>query len=175
MPIRHFVSTIAATSLVALAPTTALAKSQVKQGSAKIDNLVKCKTIADPMQRLACYDENVAPLETAIAKKDLLIVDRSKAEEANRSLFGYGASGVGQFLGIDNLDSIESTVKSSGVNGDGGVIVTLADGSRWSQQDDKPMWGAIKPGAAVKVVRGTLGSYIVRIKGQVGFKAIRIG
>ncbi|MEO6434051.1 MAG: hypothetical protein ABIO29_08775 [Sphingomicrobium sp.] len=158
-----------------LAPGSAVSGREVQQGSPKFDNLVKCRKIAEPVERLACYDANVAPLEAAIASKDILIVDRSKAEEANRSLFGYGASGVGQFLGLGNLDQIDSTVASSGFNGDGGVIVTLADGSRWSQQDDKPMYGSIAKGAAVKVVRGTLGSYIVRIKGQIGFKAIRIG
>lgn len=169
----------AATLLLAAALTFAsgavAARKQVAQGSPRIDALVKCRQIADPVQRLACYDNNVAPLETAIAKKDILIVDRSRAEAANRSLFGFGTSGFGQFLGLGDLDHIESTVVSSGFNQDGGVTVTLADGSRWSQQDDKPMWGEIKKGAKVKIVRGTLGSYIVRIQGQVGFKAIRIG
>lgn len=153
----------------------ALARKPVQQGSPKIDNIVKCRSIADAAQRLACYDANITPLQTAIAQKDILVVDRSKAEAANRSLFGYGTSGFGQFLGLGDLDHIESTVVTSGFNQNGGVIVTLADGSRWSQQDDKPMWGDIKKGTAVSVVRGTMGSFIVRIKGQIGFKAIRLG
>lgn len=165
---------VVAAALVLAAPAAG-ARKAVPQGSPAVDNLVKCRQIADAGQRLACYDTNVAPLETAIAKKQILIVDRSKAEAANRSLFGYGTSGFGQFLGLGNLDKIESTVASSGFNGDGGVTVTLADGSRWSQQDDKQMYGDIKKGAKVVIVRGTLGSYIVRITGQVGFKAIRIG
>ena len=83
--------------------------------------------------------------------------------------------GIGAMFGLGEVQKIDSTVVRTGSNGTGGVTVTLADGSRWSQQDDKEMWGTIKPGTAVTVVRGLMGSYIVRIKGQVGFKAIRIG
>lgn len=171
----HKAMLLALAVMVAVVPAAVMAKKAVQQGSPKIDNIMKCRAIADAAQRLACYDANISPLETALAKKEILVVDRSRAEAANRSLFGYGSSGFGQFLGLGDLDHIESTVVSAGRNADGGVTVTLADGSRWSQQDDKPMWGDIKAGTKVEVVRGTLGSYIVRIKGQVGFKAIRIG
>lgn len=172
---KRFIQLGAVATLAIAVPGAVAAKKPLPQGSAKIDSLLKCRSVTDPAQRLACFDANVATLGTAIASKDVIIVDRKRAEEANHQLFGFAAPAIGQLFGIGDLDHIDSTLKSSGYNSEGGITVTLADGSRWSQQDDKAMFGSLRPGTPVTVVRGLMGSYVVRIKGQIGFKAIRIG
>jgi len=114
-------------------------------------------------------------MSAAIAKKDLVVVDREKARAAKRSLFGFSVSGFGGlFGGGDEVTQIESTVKSTGRNVDGGWIITLSDGSVWSQTDDWPGLDP-RPGKKVIVQRAALGSYRLSIPGQNGIKVKRIG
>jgi hypothetical protein len=53
-------------------------------------------------------------------------------------------------------------------------VITLQDGSVWTQTDDWPGLDA-RPGKKVIVKRGTLGSFWLSIPGQNGIKVKRIG
>jgi hypothetical protein len=161
------------------APATSAPKNKVAEGPppAEITALLNCRNIADSAERLACYDKAAATMGAAVAKRDLVVIDRESVKKTKRGLFGFSIPNLGIF-GDDNdeveIKQIEGTVVSTAFNSDGGYIFRLADGSRWSQLDSKPF--AIPPQGGDKVVvkKGTLGSYFLTVQGQPGVKVKRI-
>lgn len=164
--------------LIAALPTAAMAKNPrtvTKRTQTEVDVLLSCRAVADAQARLACYDDKAAKLSTAVAERNVVIIDKVQAHEASRALFGFSIPNFGGlFGGGDEIQKIDSTVASSGYNADGGLILTLADGSVWSQTDDKP---TIPPrhGEKVTVSRGMMGSFFVETRSSNMFKAKRVG
>jgi hypothetical protein len=163
--------------LLALAAATAApARNPVPGGTpAIVQGLLACRAIADSTQRLACYDRQSSAVASAIDRKDLVVIDKERATEAKRSVFGFSVPSFAGLLGGGELNQIEGTVSEVGQNAEGGLIVKLADGSTWSQTDDTPVALEPRRGDKVVVKRGALGSYFVKVGGQPGFKAKRIG
>jgi hypothetical protein len=133
-----------------------------------------CRSITAADQRLACFDREAAAMDKAIASQDLVVVDKEKARAAGRSVFGFAIPNFGGLFGSNaDIKQIEATIKGTGHNQDGGWILTLDDGSIWTQTDDWPGFDA-RPGKKVIVKRGSLGSFWLTI-GQSGIKVKRIG
>jgi hypothetical protein len=140
---------------------------------ATVQALLACRAIADNNQRLACYDRASGPIAQAIQNKDLVMIDRERAQAAKKELFGYSVSGISALLGGGDITQIEGVIAAVGNNPDGGWVIKLADGSVWSQIDDTPMALEPRKGDKVLIKRGTLGSYFVKVSGQPGYKAKR--
>jgi hypothetical protein len=142
---------------------------------AQVQHLLACRTITAADQRLACYDRETAAMSKAIETKDLVMLDKEKARAAGRSLFGFSVPNFGGLFGSNgDISQIEGTIKSAAHNSDGGWLITLDDGSVWTQTDDWPGLDA-RAGKKVTVKRGVLGSYWLSIPGQNGIKVKRIG
>lgn len=142
---------------------------------AQVQRLMNCRSIAAADQRLACYDRESAAIQQAITNEDLYMVDREKARAATRSLFGFSIPNFGGLFGnSDQISQIEGTIKSAGRNSDGGWVITLDDGSVWSQTDDWPGLDP-RPGKKAVVKRSALGSFWLSISGQNGIKVKRVG
>jgi hypothetical protein len=152
------------------------AKHQVQTGTpAQVERLLACRSITAADQRLACYDRESAAMNQAIANKDLVLIDKEKARAAGRSLFGFSIPNFGGLFGSGGeISQIDGTIKATGRNQDGGWVITLEDGSVWTQTDDWPGLDA-RPGKKVIVKRGVLGSFWLSIPGQNGIKVKRIG
>ena len=165
-------------ALLAALPAAGIAKNPsrvTKRTNTEVDLLLSCRAVADSQARLACYDDKAAKLSTAVAERNVVIIDKVQAHEASRALFGFSVPNFGGlFGGGEGIDKIESTVAGFAFNADGGLIVTLADGSVWSQTDDAMV---IQPrrGDKVTVSRGTLGSFFVATQRMNQFKAKRVG
>lgn len=142
-----------------------------------VQQLIACRLIADSAQRLACYDRQSDVLNQAIAKKDVVVIDKARATATRRSLFGFSIPDFGGLFGGagDDIKKIETTVVTSGHNADGGWTVKLADGSMWTQTDDTPVALPPERGDKVVVVRGALGAYFLQLGKQPGFKVRRVG
>ena len=172
---------ILATVTCALLSTSAVEaapRRQAKAGTpAQIQRLLGCRGLADAAQRLACFDRESSTMDEAIARKDLVFIDRERATAASRSLFGFSVpSFAGLFGGDDNeIKEIQSTVAAVANNADGGWTIRLADGSTWTQTDDAPL--GIRPARGHKVVvrRGLLGAFRISVNGQPAIKGKRIG
>jgi hypothetical protein len=135
-----------------------------------------CRAIADSTQRLQCYDREAAAMDQAIARKELVVIDKARANEAKRSLFGFSVPNfAGLFGGGDEINQIESTVAQAVQQGYGEWRITLADGSIWEQTDDTPVALEPRRGDKVIVKRGVMGSYFFKLGSQPGFKAKRVG
>jgi hypothetical protein len=165
---------IAASALIGAG--AAEAKRPVETGTPQqVQRLMACRAITAAEQRLACYDREAAAMNQAIASKDLVMVDKEKARAAGRSLFGFSIPNFGGLFGSGGeISQIDGTIKGIGRNSDGGWVITLEDGSVWSQTDDWPGLDA-RPGKKVVVKRGTLGSFWLSIPGQNGIKVKRVG
>lgn len=167
-----------ALAIAAVAAQPALAQKGAKAESAQVQRLLGCRTETDPARRLACFDRETLTIQTAIARKDLVFVDRERATAARRDLFGFSVPSFGGLFGggdEDEIKQIESTVVASSRNSDGGWVITLADKSVWSQTDDTPLGLSPKRGNKVVVRRATLGAFRLSVNGQPGLKVKRVG
>jgi hypothetical protein len=141
--------------------------------------LLDCRAITEAAQRLACYDGQVAALESAEAKQDVVVVDRKQIREARKSLFGLTLPKIDLFGGSDDdskpqeegFSEIETTVSRASLRGDGKWFLVLADGAKWVQTERKTMVRDPKAGSTIKIRRAALGSYMANIDGQ---NAIRV-
>ncbi|MDP8913479.1 MAG: hypothetical protein M3N39_07885, partial [Pseudomonadota bacterium] len=68
------------------APASAQDVKASRPGALK--RLSDCRSITDQTARLACYDREVAALDAAEARKDLVVVDREQLRKTRRTLFG---------------------------------------------------------------------------------------
>lgn len=151
------------------APNTAIPTS--------VQQLLGCRAIADAGQRLACYDRQTSLLGGAIASRELVVIDKARASAAKRSLFGFAVPNFGGLFGSssDDIKQIEGTVARVGHNAEGGWMLTLGDGSVWSQVDDAPLGLPPRRGDKVIIKRGLMGSFYLELGKQPGFKTKRIG
>jgi hypothetical protein len=174
---RFTFSTIGLAAAAAISATAApAARPAPKDGAppAAMQSMLGCRALTDSAARLACYDKAAATIAQAISAKELVMIDKAKATEVKRSLFGYSAPDFAGLLGGGEVKQIEGVVASAFTNRDGGWTVRLADGSTWTQNDDTPIALPPRKGDKVTIRRGTLNSYFLRVGSQPGVKAHRI-
>lgn len=169
---------LVAGALAAIAAAGAAAKPIPPSAPpAAVQSLLSCRSIVDSASRLACYDRAAQGFATAVEKKEVVMIDKARANEARRSLFGFTVPNFGALFGGggEEISQIESTVTDVVENGLGGFTLKLADGSVWAQIDDTPVALPPRRGDKVVVRRGALGAYFVKLGSQPGFKAKRVG
>jgi hypothetical protein len=142
-----------------------------------VQQLIACRSIADSAQRLACYDRQSDALSSAIAKKEVVVIDKARATAAKKSLFGFSIPNFGGLFGgnDDEVKEISSTVARVSQDPYGAYVVTLADGSTWYQQDDAPLGLGPEKGDKIVVRRGSFGAFYLSVNGQPGIRVKRIG
>jgi hypothetical protein len=166
-----------------LAGLPAAAAAQADQAAPQrpelFEALVRCRAIADDAARLQCFDSAAANLQAATERRDVVVVDRQQVRESRRRLFGLPLPSLPIFGGgddddsADRIESIESTVVSAHQVGYGRWVVRLEDGSTWVQTDDNVVAGRPRTGQPVRVQRGALGSFMMRINNQPGIRVRR--
>lgn len=147
------------------------------RASSHLDALAQCRTTTDITDRAACYDRAYDALIAARDKKEVVIVDREAVREARRGLFGLNLPtlklfGDGDKESAEEISEIDSTVRSATAGVRGEWTITLADGARWRQIDDKYLM-APKPGQSVNIRKGAFGAYIARVNDKNGIKVVR--
>ncbi|WP_380872727.1 hypothetical protein [Sphingomonas sp. DBB INV C78] len=163
---------------VLAAPALSFAAEQREGRPAIFQKLVDCRAIADDGQRLACYDAQVAALDSAEANKDVVVVDKGQIKKAKKTLFGLSLPTLDIFGGgsdekkdeaqQEEVTEIETTIKSAApLKGttDRWVII-IEDGARWVQTESKRLNRSPKPGMPIKIRKATLGSYFANVDGQ---------
>lgn len=142
-----------------------------------VQQLIGCRSIPDSAQRLACYDRQSDALSNALAKKEVVVIDKARATATKKSLFGFSIPDFGGLFGGagDDVKEIASTVTRVAKDPYGAWVVSLADGSTWAQQDDAPLGLGPEKGDKVVVHRGSFGAFFLRVNGQPGIRVKRIG
>ncbi|MXO89479.1 hypothetical protein [Pontixanthobacter aquaemixtae] len=165
-----------AAALLAFGTTPVFAQeSDEKQDDAYIAGLKACQSISEAAERLACYDAAVGKVVEASDEGEVQIVDREQAKKTRRSLFGFSLPDLGIFGGDDDDELFESTITSVAISGRNTVLITIEDGDAvWRIPGAKQRTMNAKPGDKVVFKEASLGSYFIRINGQIGVKGRRI-
>jgi hypothetical protein len=140
----------------------------------------RCRQIADPTQRLACYDSAAGALVSATSSGQVSIVDRGEVRQVRHSLFGFNLPRVPFFSGDTTAneaqEKIDSTVKSVKALNNGYYQVTIADNNAvWITTEDSISFDPPRAGQKIEILRGALGNYFLRINGQIGVRGKRVG
>ena len=171
---------IALTAVAVAAPAALPAKTVKPQSRPEaFEALVRCRALTDDSARLRCFDAAASTLQQAAENRDLVMVDRKTIQETKRGLFGldipnlnpFGGGGGGD--GVEEIKSVEGVIRSAVQDGDGRWVVTLEDNSIWAQTDNYPFAVNPKRGHKVKIVKASMGSYMMRVNGQPGVRTKR--
>lgn len=151
----------------ALAGGSALAAPAAPPRADRWQAIVECRRETNDKSRLACMDAAIAAAEAAEANRELVIVDRKRAEAEDRSRFGLTggetlAQAVTKPLKPARIRNYDSTVlrafQSSYLKE---WIFWLADGSVWRQHGDDEIYREPKQGSTVSISRGALGTFFL--------------
>ena len=168
-----------------LLSTSGSAGTLLEGKSKSLSGLAACHAIGDGVQRANCYDREYATLRTAVDNGDLVIVDREGVRQTRQSLFGFSLPALAIFGDSGNdkkkaaergeLQEISTTLRSARPDQEGRWLMVLDNGSSWRQMSDDVLGHSPRPGDPVVIHRAALGSFIMRVGKQPGFKVRREG
>ena len=162
----------AATLLVtvfAAPPAAMAAEAPPPARAAQLQQLLDCRKLTDPTQRLACFDQAAGVLDQAEAKGDVVVVDREQARKVRRQAFGFTLPSMSLFSRgekPEEITSAEGTIASARKLNTGKWEIVLADGARWVQIDLTEIPLDPKPGQKVKIKSAIAGSYLMTVNNQ---------
>lgn len=173
---------VAALALATALPATAQDRDGGRQRAPVVQQLLDCRAVTDPAERLACFDRQVAAFAAAEQGRDIMIADRAQVRETRRGLFGLSLGDLNIFGGggdddeqeaeRDIVQQIEGTLREVGRDTSGRLVIVLDNGQRWIQTDTV---GGRQPraGQAVVIRRASLGSFMASVEGRPGFRVRR--
>ncbi len=146
----------------------------VQERPETLARLMACRGIADNTARLACFDAAAGALDTAERAGDVVVIDRAGVAETRRQLFGFEMPSLPRLFGPEGaveIDSIDTTLQSAALVGEGRWVFRLADGSVWRQIDSERVRFQNRPGEPVQVRKASLGSFLLTVGGS---RAVRV-
>lgn len=164
------------TSGVLLMSTSAIGKDdKLTQSRPPVfEELVNCRSIADPTARLACYDAKVTAMDEAEKKDELVLADKTAMKEARRGLFGFSIPKLKIFGNDGKQDEkfeLVAKIDSAYQASYGKWTIVLDDGARWVQIDTQVLRKNPVRGMEIKIRAASMGSYFANIDGA---RAIRM-
>ena len=141
-----------------------------------LERLSDCRAIVEPDQRLACYDREVGAVVAASEQGDVRIIDREDVRQTKRRLFGFTIPD-NLFGGRDDdekLDTLQTTITQVRPSGRRGYLITTAEGSVWRISSAPMRLAPPKAGQSVEFKSAAMGSYFIRVNGQLGVKGVRV-
>lgn len=141
-------------------------------------SVMNCQTIRDNVQRLACFDEKVAALDSAQKSKDVYVADKVEVQKTRRGLFGLSLPSLDIFGGGndkgESVEEIESVVKSVQRSPYGAWTLELEDGAKWQQIDTRPLARYPRAGSQMRIRKAAAGSFLANIDGQTAIRVRRV-
>lgn len=164
--------------LLSATPIVTAVAATADQPPAVYSALMRCRGLPAETERLACYDEAVAKLETATRNREVVLVDREHIRNTKRKLFGLPLPDLNLFGDdregrTEQVDTLEGEVAEAHTEGDGNWVMRLKDGAVWMQTDGRPLAVAPRGGTKVVVKRAAMGSFIMRVNRQPGIRVRR--
>lgn len=165
--------------LLLVAAVPAVAAAQTAPRPRHLGAIDACRAIAADTARLACFDREATALLAATASGQVSVVDRADMIAARRSLFGFSLPRLPFFSGDrsaeDNIDQIESTIRSVQEIERGRYRMVLTAGNAvWETTESTMRLNPPRSGDKIVIKKAALGSYFLRIGGQVGIKGQRV-
>lgn len=167
-------SLISGLAALAAASTLSTQAAPPQERPETLERLMACRGIADNTARLTCFDTAAGALDTAQRQGDVVVIDRAGVAETRRQLFGFEMPSLPRLFGPEGaaeIDSIETTLQSASLVGEGRWVFRLADGSVWRQIDGDRARFENRPGQPVRVRKASLGSFLLTVDGS---RAIRV-
>jgi len=165
---KQAISTLCTGLILPLAiSSTSIAKTPASEAQANspLASVYACKTIADPTQRLACFDASVAVLGEREAKKEIVAIDATTAKTFKREAFGFSLPSLPK-LGLPSLgdgekdDVLEFPVKGVAKTR-AGIVITMENGQVWKGVNGRLNY-IPKGDLTARISRGAVGSYRLR-------------
>ena len=141
-----------------------------------VQTVLDCRKLEDGVQRLACYDKAVDSMAQAEARGDLVTVDREQRRAVRRQAFGFNLPSLAFFdrgEKAGEADRITAKVASASRDPFGHWVIKLDDGAVWRQTDQNYLSRDAHRGSTVEIRRGTLGSFLMSVDGQLAIKVHR--
>ena len=161
-------------AVLALAGPAAAKDKEPPPRPAQIEELYACRAIADPAERLACFDREVGELANADQAREITFADKETLKKTRRGLFGFSLPDFGIFGGDDEkIESVETSVVSVSDAGDGRYRIGMDDGSVWVQTDSKIMPLRRRPGQKIVIKPAALGTYFLSLEGRPSIRVRR--
>ncbi len=174
MKARIIIACLACLATVATASDKLLPRSDIFQ------RVIDCRAIVDGTQRLACYDSQVARLDEAAKRDEVVVVDKEQVKKARQGLFGFSLPNLGKLFGgkggeddTTEISEIESTILSAQTIGYGEWLIVLEDGARW-QQVSGELALPPKKGQPIRIKRASMGSFMANVNKQPAIKVKRL-
>jgi len=138
-----------------------------------------CRAVAADSARLACFDREAAALLAASRSGELSVVNRAEARAARRSLFGFALPKLPFFAGDKSADEVpdvlESTIVSAREIANDRYRIQIAAGDAvWETTESRLSFRAPRGGERIVIKKAALGSYFLRVEGQIGIKGRRV-
>lgn len=177
--------------VLALCATSVPTRAQAQDERVTLNILRECAKISDVMGRVACYDRNIGvdvaqpaqpPLPTGFGANQ--VPPRGPAPAipplvapAPADPRGFGANQLVQPEAprATSLDAISARVAAARQLAPGVYVLTLEDGAQWQFVDAaSPSFDPPGKGATVEFFAASMGSYLLRYRGQRGIRIRRI-
>lgn len=171
---RAFKALLVATPILALSSLSVEGAAQTTAEGSRLDGLRSCAAIADAAGRLACYDREAAGLAVAAERGEVRLVERREIERTRRGLFGFNLPKLGIFDGEDAPDTLETTITGVRATAADAWAIQVAEGGVWQITNAPQRLRAPRVGDPVVIRKAALGSFFIRIGGQLGVKGRRI-
>jgi hypothetical protein len=164
---------------LALAASAIAAPPAPPPPSRHLGAIEACRTIAADPARLACFDREAAALLAASRSGELSVVNRADMRTARRSLFGFALPKLPFFAGDKSADEVPDTLDSTIVSAqaianDRYRIRIAAGDAVWETTEATISLSPPRGGEKIAITKAALGSYFLRINGQVGVKGRRV-
>jgi hypothetical protein len=165
---------LAGSLLLSASAVTGQADKLTQSRPPVFEELVNCRSIADPTARLACYDAKVAAIDEAEKKDELVLADKNAMTEARKGLFGFSIPKL-KIFGNDGKEDekfeLVAKIDSAYQASYGKWTIVLDDGARWVQIDTQVLRKNPARGMEIKIRAAAMGSYFANIDGA---RAIRM-
>jgi hypothetical protein len=157
------------------AQSTQPTQAQRPRLPAAFTRAIECRTIAQPQERLACYDREVAAMAAAEASSEIRVVDRQEIRRTRTSLFGLTLPDLNIFGGDteDPMNEINGRIRTATQLSDGKWAFVLEDGARWVQIDSREFSSYPRAGHPVRIRRASMGSFLANVNRQVAVRVRR--
>ncbi len=155
-----------------------------------IRNLSQCLKVADDAERLACLEQQARALTAASESGDLVAVQRDEVRELERESFGLSLDSVGNLVGrlaaiggggageadtpgeerepeSQRLEAVTLTIASASEYQRGKLRFVFENGQVWEQTTSDTIFLPHDPaGIPAEIRSGSLGSFLIRVRGQ---------
>ena len=143
-----------------------------------VGELKTCQRLPDDSERLACFDRTVSTLVAANEAGDVRLVDREDVRRTRRQLFGFSVPDIDILKGDEKdreaTDTLTTTITNVRYRPRGRAEFTTAEGARWEIFKVPTRLADIEPGDKVEFKKAAMGTFFIRINGQMGVKGKRV-